>query len=477
MTPQRYEQHSESGIDEFRAALAERIGVDRYELWFERFQSPRLEEGQLVVSASDSYTLSSISRLFERTLHELLTQTGLAAERIRFRVEATVAGASAQPSTPTASTDSTRSAKPTDPRRAAGSGLRISAESAEPVERPLPLLSDVVTGPHNQMAVVAAQQVAHQPGTCSPLYIYGPTGSGKSWLLRSIAHSIFRQRAHRCLSISAEQFVTGYIEALQGSGMPSFRAKHRDVDVLLIDDVHFVAGKRATIGELINTIDRLCDTGRQVIVTSTRPPAELTELGPDLSARLGAGLVCSIDFPQGDAKRQLIERLAASKGLKIPAPIVDMMADELAGDARQLSGAVHRLIGLKLAGAEVTSVDEARRQLEDLVPIAAACVGMSEIEDAVCETFGINRELLRSSSKSRQCSQPRMLAMWLARRMTRAALSEIGDYFGGRRHSTVATAQRTVDGWLKNDRVVGTMHRSLRVTDAVRRIERRLACG
>ncbi|MEZ6108704.1 MAG: DnaA/Hda family protein [Pirellulaceae bacterium] len=182
------------------------------------------------------------------------------------------------------------------------------------------------------MAVVAAQQVAHQPGTCSPLYIYGPLAPSRGSSVRSLIR-FFANGAHRCLSISAEQFVTGYIEALQGSGMPSFRAKHRDVDVLLID-VHFVAGKRATTGELINTIDRSWRHGRQVIVTSTRPPAELTELGPDLSARLGAGLVCSIDFPQGDAKRQLIERLAAPSGLKIPAPIVDMMADELAGDAQ-----------------------------------------------------------------------------------------------------------------------------------------------
>lgn len=486
MTPQRREQLGESPLGCLSQALAAKVGPDRFDVWFRRSCLVESVENELRVSAASQFVIDSIRRLFDPILKELAQERGLSG--LSYAVSKPSQFGAAQSTSQSATQAASNASVPVaasnaSPLAVAAGGYKTASSNengaaARPngTRRPI-ALPQIISGPHNQMAFAAALQVAQNPGSCSPLYIYGPTGSGKTWMMRAIHQAVSERREFRSLSISAEQFTTGFLEALQRTGMPNFRAKHRDVDFLLLDDVHFLAGKRATIVELIATIDSLGASGKQMIFTSTRPPSELMELGAELSARLGSGLVCPVEYAFGDSKRLLIEQLARQKQLELPHETVSMMAEELPGDARQLSGAIHRLVGLKLAGVEVRSTDEARRYLDDLVQISAPSIGMDEIENAVCETFGIDRDQLRSASKNRQFSQPRMLAMWLARRKTRAALSEIGEYFGGRRHSTVATAQRTVDQWLKADRLVGSSRRSLKISDAVRRIERRLSCG
>lgn len=467
MTPQRREQFGDDALGSLSQALAAKVGPDRFDLWFGRACQVTKADGALQVAGPSQFVIDSIRRLFDSQLRELASELGLSGLQYAVCKPSASPAPESQPVAVSVSSSNPVS-KPT--------ANAIESANRQVERRPISF-PQIVSGPHNQMAMAAALQVAQVPGSCSPLYLYGPTGSGKSWLLRCMHQAIVDRREHRSLYISAEQFTTSFLEALQRTGMPSFRAKHRDVDFFFLDDVHFLAGKRATVVELISTIDSLCTAGKQLIFTSNRPPAELSELGAELSTRLGSGLVCPVEYSYGEAKRNLIQQLARQKQLELSNEIAAMLAEDLPGDARQLSGAIHRLVGLKLAGVEVRTVEDARRSLDDLIQIAVPSVGMDAIEDAVCETFGIDREQLRSTSKTRQYSQPRMLAMWLARRKTRAALSEIGEYFGGRRHSTVATAQRTVDQWLESDRVVGSSRRSLRISDAVRRIERRLSCG
>lgn len=490
MTRQGRDHEMESVAESLRRELIGRIGSERFDLWFGRFGSPRLVADELQVIAPDRFSLERIRRQFDAELRSVSSTLG-SAHGIRYRVDVPTplltSVSSAAPLSPTGDAGDSagieRNRRPVDPMSAVRVESRSAADSRSSAESPakpttvVDELDDYVAGPHNRLAVAGALEVLRKPGSCTPMFVCGPTGSGKSWLLRAIHARVLRERRFRSVSITSEQFTTGFLEALQGRGLPSFRAKHRDTDLLLLDDVQFFSGKRATLVELLATIDRLIADGRQLVVTSNRLPAELTELGPELAARLGSGLVCTVDHPVGEAKRELIRRMATRKELQLEESVLDLLEREIPGDARRISGAIHRLAALRMTGSPIDDPAGLRPHLSDLLQAGPATVGMHEIEEAVCETFGIDRATLRSSSKTRQSSQPRMLAMFLARRMTRAALSEIGDYFGGRRHSTVATAQRTVEQWMADDRTVGSMSRTLRVSEAIRRIERRLRCG
>lgn len=478
MTPLTKSSNIEASL---RCELAARLGSERFELWFDRFNSPRIEDENCVVLAPSRFLAEQLRRSFHADLEAICHQVGSGLKLV-YRVDAALNEDSSN--SPLFSPESTRSettaspaastASPTTSRHAAA----VNSTTTGNVDRAsLAPLDQLVAGEHNRIALAAARHVTEHPGAVTPLFIHGATGTGKTRLLQAIHEQVLRGRRYRSLSVSAEQFMTSFLEALHGRGMPSFRAKHRDLDLLIVDDLHFLCGKRTTLIEFQNRLDQLLQAGRQVIVTANRPPAELPELGPELVGRLASGLVCGLEQATGESKRTLVRDLAREKGIETSEQVVSLIETEVSGDARHLAGALNRLVGLRLAGLDVTDAELVRRHLADLFQPTHTTFGIQEIENAVCETFGIDRSSLRSSSKSRQCSQPRMLAMWLARRHTRAALSEIGDHFGGRRHSTVATAQRTVESWLEGDRPVGSVHRTFKISDAIRRIERRLASG
>ena len=447
-----------------RKRLADRIGADRFELWFERYGSPQLEGDVLRICAPDSFTVDWV----RTTFHSVVSAVAQSVTTSPLKVEYSVKPA-LKASLPTDSTEGEHTV--------AGTVAPHTVTETRPTVsiRRRRELDEMVVGDNNRMAVTTAQHLLNHLGEVTPLFVAGPTGCGKSHLLNAVYRdAVASRKAGRCVHLSAEQFTSHFLEALHGRGLPSFRAKHRDVDLLVIDDIHFLAGKRATLVEFQHTLDQLLRAGRQIVVSANRPPTELTELGGEIIARLSQGLVCSMDYPQAETKLDLIRVLADRKGLTLSDEIADVIGAEISGDARRISGALNRLLILKLAGTPCESAESAREHLKDLLSASQPSVGIHEVERAVCDAFGIESELLKSSNKSRQFSQPRMLAMYLARRHTRAALSEIGDYFGGRSHSTVVAAQKTVDRWVESEKQIGTTRRPLMIHDAIRQIERRL---
>jgi chromosomal replication initiator protein len=281
----------------------------------------------------------------------------------------------------------------------------------------------------------------------------------------------------RAVLVSAEQFTTQFLDALRGSGLPSFRRKYRDIELLLIDDVHFCAGKRATLVELHQSLDALHRQGRQVVLSANRPPYELEELGPDVVARISAGLVCGLEPADHETRLGILKRLCGAAELGVSRGVLEMMASELPGDARQLAGAVHRLEAASMAHGRSIDLSLAQRSLADLVRASRRIVRLPDIERAVCEAFGLERNSLQSGRKARAVSQPRMLAMWLARKYTRACLSEIGEHFGGRSHSTVISAQKQVNEWMTAGTPLQLLHGECPIDDAIRRIEAHLRTG
>lgn len=336
-------------------------------------------------------------------------------------------------------------------------------------------LSDVVVGAANRVAVTASKSVAQNLGRISPFFIHGPTGSGKSVLLQALATEIRRHPSRpKVVYISAENFVSQFCDAIHGQGFPAFRAKFRTPDLLVVDDVQFLGGKRGSMGEFQQTIDDLLRSGKQVALAADQPPSELSALGPELINRLSGGLVCPLESPDLEMRMSLLRRWSQEATPHIPEDVIKLLAERLSGDVRPLLGAVHRLRASSIALNQKITVEFAEKTLADLFRSVHKFVRLADIEKAICESFSVDSSSLHSASKSREISQPRMLAMFLARKLTRAPLSEIGEYFGRRSHSTVISAQTKVQSWIKKNAKVSLGMEECGIEEAIRRVECKL---
>jgi chromosomal replication initiator protein len=349
---------------------------------------------------------------------------------------------------------------------------------ARPPQQRFASLKTFVVGPSNRVARASAEMAAHQPGHFSPLLIHGPTSVGKTHLLQGIWSEARRSpTGGSAVYLSAEQFTSYYVEAVRGSGLPSFRQKYREVQLLIIDDLQFFRGKRSTLVELLYTVDTLLRQRRQLVLAADRPPSELTDLGPELMARLESGVVVQVDPPDHGTRLGIVGELARRMGLHVPDDVQRLLASRLRSHARELSGALCRLKATSTALGKPITVPLAEEALADMFRNSGRLLRLGDIQKAVCEVFGVDADSLQSGRRTRYVSHPRMLAMWLARKHTRAALTEIGDFFGRRSHSTVISAQKKVDHWIAAGRAIETRGGDRDVDDAIRQVEQLLLAG
>lgn len=495
-------------VSALRATLAGKVGLEVYELWFARVRFDLTDDGLHVV-APDPFTLDRLRHKLRRDLEEAGAAVAGRSLAVKFSQAKSGKPASVvvapspiatpgreESSMPASTPAPARSTGPARGRTGGVAALRIPlpdrsatpaaaaaalavAESLEELpRRRMATLETFVVGPGNQLALSAAKSVVARPGVASPLLIYGPHGSGKTHLLEGLLAAARRdRRLRRTLMISAEQFTTQFLEALQGSGLPSFRRKVRDVDLLIIDDIQFLGGKKATLLEFQHTLDGLQRAGRQVVLAADRAPHDLTGLGADIVARLTGGLVCPVESSDETVRRGIVRQAAQRLELKLTPSVFDYVVDSLPGDARQLLGALNRLDATVRALGGPLTLDVAQRALADLVRGSRRLVRLPDIERAVCQVFGLDARSLQSDSKSRTVTQPRMLAMWLARKYTRAGLAEIGKYFGRRSHTTVIAAHRKMDDMLDRRVSVRLDAGLCSIHDALRQVEGELRTG
>ena len=337
---------------------------------------------------------------------------------------------------------------------------------------------EFVAGDHNRLAYTAAEMVLERPGQINPLLIHGPSGTGKSHLAIGLAHKLrVSYRMRRVLVLTAEQFTIEYTESARGGGFANFRRKYRDVEAIVIDDIQFCLGKAGTLVELRNTIDMLLRDRRQVVLVADRGLNELSGLGVDLYARLSGGMACGIDPLDTKTRVQVLTKMCAKSQVELNSSIIQSLATQCCGDARVLQGVSHRLVAQQRVVGRALTEDEAVRCTLDLIRASHPVVRMNDIEKVVCEAFGLEGKTLRAKTKCQNVSQPRMLAMFLARKYTRTALSEIGDYFGNRQHSTVISAQKKVESWIAGDELIGCGRGQVAVRDMLKSLEATLQVG
>jgi chromosomal replication initiator protein len=447
-----------------RRALAERLGQDRYDLWFNAGIDLAVEKSSLRVLAGNPFGAERLRKAFREDVEAVARECLGSDAQVHFSVSVGVARPLIvrEPEKPVVV--EVKSAQPT------------AVEATAPqTRRPLASLETFVVGDGNRLAHAAARSVERKLGQVSPLLIHGPTGSGKSHLLEGICSLVRKtRRDRRAIQLSAEQFTSYFLEALQGSGLPMFRRKYRDVDLLLIDDVQFFAGKKATLVELQHTLDTLARSGKQLVLTSDRPPAELGALGSELVARMAGGLVVGVEALDEPTRYGVLVQMAAQLNAAFPDDVLRWLAAQLPGDGRQLRGALHRVMAASEAFETPITLDLAVQSTRDLLVTCRRAVQLADIERAVCNLFGVTVDALHAEKRTKRLSLPRSLAMWLARKHTRSALVEIGEYFGRRSHSTVIAAHNNVERWRDGGETVSLSGGSCGINDAIKRVEAEL---
>jgi chromosomal replication initiator protein len=451
-------------VSALRAALTELLGPQRFELWFGEGTQLVLSDEALQIYSPNPFMQGWLRSCFRRELETCARDVLGRDVALEFLV----------------------SEEPEATPLESGSGLCAATPEPDAAALPEPngnrrafnKLEAFVVGRSNRLAYTSAQMVTDRVGSLSPLFLHGPTGVGKTHLLEGIWSAVrTRQRDKHVVYLSAEQFTTFFLEALHGSGLPNFRRKYRGVDLLLIDDVQFLCGKRATIGELLHTIDTLMRDGRQLVLSADRPPAELTGLGHELLTRLEGGLIGRIEPPDFETRLGIVRQMAGKLGLDVPRQVQEYVATHLTSHARELAGALNCLQATSLAHEKPISLSMAEEALCDCIRQSSRAVRLADIEKAVCNVFGLEPDSLQAGSKAKAVSGPRMLAMWLARKHTRAAMAEIGRYFGRRSHSTVITAQKKITSWMAHGEPVEMVDHRWTIEEAIRRVEAQMRAG
>ncbi|NOT32451.1 MAG: chromosomal replication initiator protein DnaA [Planctomycetes bacterium] len=296
-----------------------------------------------------------------------------------------------------------------------------------------------VVGPCNRFAHAACVGVAEQPGkTYNPLFIHGSSGLGKTHLMQSLCHNVLeRAPKARILYLSCETFVNHFISAIEHGNLSKFRDKYRNVNVLVVDDIHVLANKEKTQEEFFHTFNTLYNAGAQIVLSSDSQPVEIPTLQERLVSRFSWGLVTQLETPCYETRVAILKRKSRERGQELPDELARFLAERIETHVRALEGAVNKLLGFASLSGQELSLQLARQCLRELFTQQRGQPTIEDILRAVTARFGVKLSDLQSRKRTNAVVVPRQVGMFLARRVTRMSLEEIGHFFGGRDHSTV----------------------------------------
>ena len=453
MKPQKVSRDMDPAADiwtEIRGRLQDEIGRDNFQNWIEPLTFHGCEHGVGRFSAPTSFIGNWVERHFGDRVCTLLADCGLRVNRLEFAVEAA----------------------PVQLRAAAGGGAP-AARAPEIAPRPVPVheheaaadvdlptspldgrftFDNFVVGKPNELAHAAARRVAEGGAvTFNPLFLYGGVGLGKTHLMHAIAWEVRNSRPEaRVLYLSAEQFMYRFVSALRFKDMHGFKEMFRSVDMLMVDDVQFIAGKDSTQDEFFHTFNALIDQKKQIVISADRAPGEIDGLEDRIKSRLQWGLVVDLHPTDYELRLGILQakaeaQLEQNPGVTIGAGVVEFLAHRISSNVRVLEGALTRLFAFaSLVGREI-NLDMAQECLADLLRFSERKVTVDEIIRKVADHYNLRMSDLLSARRARQVARPRQVAMYLAKTLTSRSLPEIGRKFGGRDHTTVIHAVRKIE--------------------------------
>lgn len=463
------ESASES-LHALQQALAQRLGPRRFQQWFGNAVRFQFAAGVLGVAAPSTYLLNWIEQRYRGLLQELAGQYFGAEARVEIRLapagEVTLQPAAEQSEATLRLPSVARETSPATASERTAKGRRLHR------------LSDFVTGSCNDLAHASAVQFASQRGECRFLYLQSHVGNGKTHLLEGILRELRQQgQGGQALLLGAEQFTSYFTQAMSARSTASFRARFQGIETLLIDDIDFLDGKRGTQDEFLQICKNLEAHGGQVIVAGNRHPRLLTKTSDELISRFQSGLVCRIEAPCEEVRREIIIRHAQRQRLILSEGAREFIVSRFNRNVRELIGAVNVLTAWSRMSGKKAGTTAAREVLGRLERDCLKVIRVSEVEEAVCDLFSISADQLRGPSRRQSSSQPRMLAMYLARRLANVPYSEIGEHFGRRNHSTVMAAEKKVQAQLEANAVVRVGTEACPLRELLRTLEDRIRAG
>jgi chromosomal replication initiator protein len=355
-------------------------------------------------------------------------------------------------------------------KRSTGAGdgkvlqAKLDFESVDHQLNPRYTFDTFVVGNCNQFAHAAAQAVAETPAKAyNPLFLYGGVGLGKTHLMQAVGHTIKgKWREMRLAYVSSETFTNEVINSLRYDRMVSFRDKYRNVDLLLMDDIQFIAGKERTQEEFFHTFNTLYESQKQVVISSDCPPKEIPGLEERLRSRFAWGLTADLQPPDLETKRAILAKKTENEGVSLPDDVSDFIAGKIKSSIRDLEGALTRVIGYSSLTGTAITLSMAQQVLKGLVNQEERRVSIEHVQRAVCREFGISLPQLKAKDNSHAVSYPRQIAMFLAKEMTTASLPQIGREFGGKHHTTVLHSINKIAELRESDRDLNRLLNKLR---------------
>ncbi len=409
----------------------EKLPQGATEIWLKTCLPISLEGGILTLDVPNVFVKEQIQSRFLGGLRELVTGRGLARE-----VELVVGTEMRDGEQKRAETAARQAPPPPD-------GLN-----------PNYYFDTFVVGKSNRLAHAASLAVAESPGVAyNPLFIWGGVGLGKTHLMHAIGHYILEHLpGARVVYASSEKFTNELISAIQNNKTQEFKAKFRNVDILLIDDIQFLANKESTQEEFFHTFNSLHNAKRQIVLSSDRPPKEIQSIEQRLVSRFEWGLVTDIQPPDLETRIAILQKKAEFKGYTIPEDVVYFLAQNIPSNIRELEGALNRIIACSQLNMEPITIENAAEWLKDIIKMQkVGPVSIEMIQDIVASHFGFDVEDLKSSKRTADLALARQVAMYLARELTESSLQQIGMAFNKKDHTTVLHACRKIEEMLKED--------------------------
>ncbi len=415
--------------------MERRVNPHSFATWFRPTRQEGTENGKLVVRVPSRIFRKRLTETYGELLQAVLAEVGMSDTHLDFLCTEN------EPTPP-----SVNPSKQTQ--------TRLDFDSVDHQLNPRYQFDSFVVGASNQFAHAAAQAVAEQPSKAyNPLFLYGGVGMGKTHLMQAVGHLIKKRNpAARLTYISAEKFTNEVINSLRFDRMIGFRDRFRSVDVLLVDDIQFIAGKERTQEEFFHTFNALYDLQRQIVISSDCPPKEISAIEERLRSRFEWGLIADIQPPDLETKIAILQKKAENERVMIPDDVAEYIARAIKSNVRELEGALTRLIAYASLTGSILNLVTAQQVLRNIIATQEKRITIDLIQKKVGEQFGLREADLKVRSNTKAIAFPRQVAMYLVKQLTSASLPEIGRQFGGKHHTTVLHSINKIDALRRSDK-------------------------
>ncbi len=449
--------------DDIKGWLAVKLSRGAYQNWISRTSLGSLQNGELTIRVPDETTEAWIKQEYTLQIRGAIQELNLPIRRLFYKVEALPALAQAAHAASGAS-------GPSEPAGTNGQAQTLAGPIFEKTVtwlNPRLTFNTYVVGSSNQLAHAAAQAVANMPSrSYNPLFIYGGTGIGKTHLMHAIGRSLLENFGGlNVVYTSSERFMNEMITSIKLDRMTLFHRHYRSADVLLIDDIHVIAGKERTQEEFFHTFNELYDHQKQIVISSDSAPGQLPGLVDRLRSRFEWGLMVDVQAPDLETKMAILDKRAEAEGISLPPDVRIFIATKTKSNVRELEGALTRLVAVSSVTGQPISLAMAHQTLKHLNTGSERRISVDSILRAVGERFNLQPAQLKMKSNTRQIAYPRQIAMYLVKDLTHASLPEIGRYFGGKHHTTVLHSVQKIEELRQHDEHLNSLIQS--VTDSL----------